>query len=138
MKWILVSVALAGLFIWVGVNHEEHLKIRRAVEFASNASLPHRNAAVAACKAGGLNVGAGNKELGLGTPESYAGPNVMHITAQVAAPNTVNIIIAVKNIQRDIRDGATFGFTGVCENGTITWTIDGTFDRKYLPKTWVG
>lgn len=108
---------------------------RVKVQEGVNLANAHRTALAIECSEGTLTPGSGNEQMDLAAPADYNdGRRVYAVTARVIDEHTATVTIVYYEIRPDITDGATVVFTGICDNGTMTWSVGGTVTKRHLPR----
>jgi type IV pilus assembly protein PilA len=133
---LMIVVAIIGILAAIALPAYQDYTIKAKVQEGVSLSAPIRTAVGVACSEANLDASTTNDDLNYtGTAGDYAGSYVTGV-AVVPAANAATVTITYAAIGSGITAGQTVTYTAACstETGT-TWTVGGTVDAKYRPKT---
>jgi len=133
---LMIVVAIIGILAAVALPAYQNYTVRAKVQEAVSLSDPARTAVGEACSEQTLGQGNDlNVSLGLPAATDISGNYVSEVEVDSANASQGKVTITMKAIGNEVHSGDTIVYTGTCGTAGLTWSVDGTIDHKYLPKT---
>jgi len=138
---VAIALVLVGVILWVLLPSPDSYTIKARVQDGISFSSPARTALDVVCsEEGELRPGLrqNGPELGLSAPEIYNGRYIKSVTVSVPEQNVGKVVVAYKQIEYYIENGATVIYRGECGTTGTRWSVDpaSTVPKKFWPKPW--
>ena len=133
---LMIVVAIIGILAAVAIPAYQDYTVRAKIQEAVNLSNPHRTSLGIACSEGSLSGANMTTDLGLASMTAYTGKYTQTIQALGGVdPTSGTVVLTMAGIGTAVAAGQTITYTGTCTPGGMTWTVSGTVQAKFLPKT---
>lgn len=133
---LMIVVAIIGILAAIAIPAYQDYTIKAKVQEGPSLASPALTAVGVACSEGTLASTTGNAALGLTTSTIIAGKYVKEVSAQGISAASANVTIKYTAIGTQIVADQTVVYSGVCDaNRGMVWTVSGTVENKFLPKT---
>jgi type IV pilus assembly protein PilA len=132
---LMIVVAIIGILAAVAIPAYQDYTIKAKVSEASGIAGPGRTALALACSDGSLASGVDQTDLGLSAATGYKGNYVQSVTAAGTSTTVGTVTAAITGIGAAVTAGQTVVWTGTCNAGGMTWTIGGSVNAKYRPRS---
>jgi type IV pilus assembly protein PilA len=130
---LMIVVAIIGILAAIALPAYQDYTVKAKVSEAVSVSAPARTAMAVACNDGTLAI---STDATLGFPIADASwKYTSGIAGSAYAANGVVLTATMAAIGSQIAAGQTIVWTGVCSPGGMTWTVSGTVNPKFYPKT---
>jgi len=130
---LMIVVAIIGILAAVAIPAYQDYTIRARVQEAVSISQPARTTLGIACSEGSLSAGTNNASLDLPSTASITSQYVTGVSVDGIGAASAEITVAADNLGGGISGEITY--EGNCSASGLKWTISGSIDTKYLPKT---
>ena len=130
---LMIVVAIIGILAAIALPAYQDYTVRAKVSEAVSVTAPARTAMAIACNDGTLDTAT---DATLGFPTSDA--NWKYTTGVAGSGYAVTgatLTATLAAIGSQVTAGQTIVWTGACTAGGMSWTVGGTVDAKYWPKT---
>ena len=131
---LMIVVAIIGILAAVAIPAYQDYTIKAKVSEGNGVSAAARTAVGLACSDASLSASTDNASLDLPAAASFSGTYVRTVTVDGTAA-TAATVTAVYTAIGSIATGKTVIWTAACGAGGTKWTITGTMDAKYRPKS---
>ncbi|MDH5358246.1 MAG: prepilin-type N-terminal cleavage/methylation domain-containing protein [Gammaproteobacteria bacterium] len=133
---LMIVIAIIGILAAIALPAYQDYTIKAKVQEGVSISAPIRTAVGVACSEANLSASTPNADLNYtGTAADYAGTYVTGVAA-VPADNAATVTITYAKIGSGVTAGQTVTYTAACDTNVGTqWTVGGTVNAKYRPKT---
>ena len=132
---LMIVVAIIGILAAVAIPAYQDYTVKAKVSEGAQLSQPARTALGIACSDASLTSATDNSSLDLETASSYQGNYVRSVEAAGTGVDSATATVTYTQIGGAVSDGQTVIYTGDCGGGSMRWTITGTVDGKYRPKS---
>ncbi|MDI1246845.1 MAG: pilin [Rhodoferax sp.] len=132
---LMIVVAIIGILAAVALPAYQDYTVKAKVSEATGVSGPARTAVAQACSEQTLATATTNTLLGLPLATSITGTYVTSVTAAGTSATGGTVTILMKAIGSAVAATDNIVYTGVCGVGGMKWTIGGSVNAKYLPKS---
>lgn len=129
---LMIVVAIIGILAAVAIPAYQDYTIRARVQEAVSVSQPARTSLGIACSEGQMS-GASNASMDLPAAASITSNYVAAVSAGGATNTSATVSITTTNLGGTA--SGTIIYAGTCGNAGLRWTISGTLQGKYLPKS---
>ena len=130
---LMIVVAIIGILAAVAIPAYQDYTIRARVQEAVSISQPARTSLGIACSEGSLSAGTNNASLDLTASTNITSQYVEGVSVDGLATDSAEIFIDVTNLGGGV--AGDIEYQGTCAASGLKWTISGSIDTKYLPKT---
>jgi type IV pilus assembly protein PilA len=133
---LMIVVAIIGILAAVAIPAYQDYTTKAKIQEGVSMSAPVRTALGIACSEGTILGAMLTTTLGLETATSYTGKYIQSVTVGGLNTSTApTITIAYKAIGTGVASGDDVLYTGLCASTGLKWTISGSVDTKYWPKS---
>lgn len=130
---LMIVVAIIGILAAVAIPAYQDYTIKARVQEAVSISQPARTSLGIACSEGSLSAGTNNASLDLTAAANITSQYVEGVSVDGIAADSAEIFIDVTNLGGGV--AGDIKYQGNCSAAGLKWTISGSIDSKYLPKT---
>ncbi|NKC12331.1 MAG: prepilin-type N-terminal cleavage/methylation domain-containing protein [Gammaproteobacteria bacterium] len=132
---LMIVVAIIGILAAVAIPAYQDHTIRERVREATTLSQPARTALGIACSEGQLvaNMPQNGTVLNLPAAASITSQYVRSVSIDVPNSSAATVTIDTTAVGGGV--SGTVTYTGACSATGMKWTIGGTVDAKYRPKS---
>lgn len=132
---LMIVVAIIGILAAVAIPAYQDYTVKAKVSEGAQLSQPARTALGIACSDASLSSSTDNASLDLEAASEYNGNYVDSVTAEGTSVTAATATVVYTQIGGAVESGQTVIYTGDCGGGSMGWTITGTVDSKYRPKS---
>jgi type IV pilus assembly protein PilA len=130
---LMIVVAIIGILAAVAIPAYQDYTIRARIQEAVSLSQPARTSLGIACSEGTLSAGTTNAALGLPTSTNITSSYVTAVSVDGTNASAGDITIDVDSLGGGLSGDVVY--QGTCTAAGLKWTISGSVDPKYLPKS---
>jgi type IV pilus assembly protein PilA len=133
---LMIVVAIIGILAAVALPAYQTYTLKGKVSEAASLSAPARTSMALLFNEGGLTATTVNADLGMGVANTIKGKYVASVTAAGTSTTGGTVTAVMQGTNDAAVDTKTVIWTMACvAQGSCEWTVGGTVDPKYLPKT---